>query len=603
MIQISVAGGMLDVPQQEVNRSFSTMRFSDAIPSQFTTDIELPRTAHNVALLGAYGELDRGQLFGEKIPCFIASDLLNVQGCLTVDRLTADTITCTVFFGTLPTEMLDVKIRDLIGDDSYTTLDMVSYANGHDSSERSVGKYNFYDSGLALRSGYSLNVPPYDDYGVPIMPAIKVDYLLQLIGAKIGCTMPFFGRKWYIVAKQLVGTRNVPAVSVYGITGDNLHQGVFDDTPKSECPQTGITITQTGYDISVKTDQDCTVEILIGGIIQEIYDYPYPLLPLIHITGHGEGYIDYVGGVYNNGVSYQFAATAGQTYTWHIFANIYVAKAVLAVKARTIGQQIGEEDEHEPIDVKILGRYGEHNLCYPNVSDCYIGTIACLGDLSVKDLLTALCWQTGQRLIMDGNTLSLRPATLTKTLRNATMVAFEPVFDQLGRHTLLKRTDGQRWDYVIENSLLADEMVLQDIPVYSDGMTTPRAAQQPRRRLVAPVYEFEWNTEEQQWDISAGDIDGIIIGELDTTNWWLQPLGAPSWLGVDHLGKVALTTWQTYEDVSECDYVYIFGHQYMLVDGTVDEESGLCEFRALEVAQPVTTQGRDFSDDFSDDFS
>ena len=151
--------------------------------------------------------------------------------------------------------------------------------------------------------------------------------------------------------------------------------------------------------------------------------------------------------------------------------------------------------------------------------------------------------------------------------------------------------------------LLADETVLQDIPVYSDGMTTPRSAQQPRRRLVAPVYEFEWNTEEQQWDISAGDIDGIIIGELDTANWWLQPLGAPSWLGVDHLGKVALTTWQTYEDVSECDYVYIEGHQYMLVDGTVDEESGLCEFRALEVAQPVTTQGRDFSDDFSDDFS
>ena len=181
MIGISVAGGMLDVPQQEVVRSFSTMRFSDAIPSQFTTDIELPRTAHNVALLGAYGELDRGQLFGEKIPCFISSDMLNVQGCLTVDRLTADAITCTVFFGTLPTELLDVKIRDLIGDDSYTTLDMVSYANGHDSSERSVGKYNFYDSGLALRSGYSLNVPPYDDYGVPIMPAIKVDYLLQLI--------------------------------------------------------------------------------------------------------------------------------------------------------------------------------------------------------------------------------------------------------------------------------------------------------------------------------------------------------------------------------------------------------------------------------------
>jgi hypothetical protein len=74
-------------------------------------------------------------------------------------------------------------------------------------------------------------------------------------------------------------------------------------------------------------------------------------------------------------------------------------------------------------------------------------------------------------------------------------------------------------------------------------------------------------------------------------------------MGIDELGKVALTTWQTYEDVSEYDYVFIDGHKYMIVDGTTDEESELCEFRALEVMNVSAVRGRDFSDDFSNDFS
>lgn len=604
MMQIALMGGMLDVPAQEISSSFASMRFAESIPDQWTTDIELPRTARNVSLLGAYGELDRGQLFGEKIPCFIATERHNDVGCLTVDRLTEDTITVTVYFGTLPTEILDTKIRDIIADDAYTTAEMVDY--DYNPSVKSCGKYNFYSSLQAVYNGVDMKVKPWNTYGLPLMPCIRVNYLLTLIGNKIGYTMPYFTEPWWIVAKELVGSRNVPAVVTYGVTDTNV-----DDDPVTSCQQTGISVSISSNKINIKVDQDCRLSVVVGGTIYEYYDYPYPYIPMIRITNASaptvDGSIDYPQ-AYDEAVNYTFNATAGTLYTWNVNSNIYVAKALLTVKAVTVGQIPQEDDEHEAIDPKNFGRYTDvdqdiyRNYCYPNIAECYIGTIACLGDVTVKELLTALCWQTGQRIVVDGNTLSFTLPNATKTLRNATLTAFEPVFDKLGRQNVLKRADGNKWSFGINNSLLADEVTTQEVKIWSKMVNF--AGITITNRLYAPIFAFEWDDDKHKWDIAMGeDIDGVIIGELDTATWSLKPLSKPSWMGIDELGKVALTTWQTYEDVSEYDYVFIDGHKYMIVDGTTDEESGLCEFRALEVMNVSAVRGRDFSDDFSNDFS
>lgn len=604
MIQIALMGGMLDVPAQEISSSFASMRFAESIPDQWTTDIELPRTARNVSLLGAYGELDRGQLFGEKIPCFIATERHNDVGCLTVDRLTEDTITVTVYFGTMPTEILDTKIRDIIADDATTTVDMVSYANGHDTSVRNVAKYNFYSSLQAVYNDVGMHVAPWTQYGLPLMPSINVNYLLTLIGNKIGYTMPYFTEQWWITAKELVGSRNVPAVVTHKVTRD----GVEADAVVS-CQQDGVSLTITNDTISISVDQDCTLRVRAGGQIWEnsgLYN------PTVSINSQSAPYS--AGTIVRDGdfhltTDYTFSATAGTVYTWKIATDDFssITYAFVTVRATTVGQIPQESDEHVAISPQAFGWYnisGEivhHNYCYPYISECYIGTIACLGDVTVKELLTALCWQTGQRIVVDGNTLSFTLPNATKTLRNATLIAFEPVFDKLGRQNKIKHTDGDVWSFGINNSLLADEVTVQDVKIWSK-----RAVRgiEPLNSLYAPIFNFNYDDDTQKWEIEMGeDIDGVIIGVLNTSTWFLRPIGKPSWMGINELGKVALTMWQTYEDVSEYDYVFIDGHKYMIVDGTTDEETGLCEFRALEVMNVSAVRGRDFSDDFSDDFS
>ena len=601
MIKIALMGGMLDVPAQEISSSFASMRFAESIPDQWTTDIELPRTARNVSLLGAYGELDRGQLFGEKIPCFIATERHNDVGCLTVDRLTEDTITVTVYFGTMPTEILDTKIRDIIADDATTTVDMVQFSL--DTTVRNVGKYLFYSSLQAVYNNAGMVVPPYDPLGLPLMPSINVNHLLSKIGNAIGYTMPYFTEQWWITAKELVGSRNVPAVNTYGVNLDGIHEDAI-----FSCSQDGVSIGTASDKITVKVDQNCTLKIRIGGKVFA----PNPPMGAIRVTSDNAPYAD---GMITNDttvhiiIDYSFSATAGTVYSWDVESTALYG--YLSVRACTVGQTPQESDEHATIDPKLMGRYTEgsvdeegykaHNYAYPYICDCYIGTIACLGDVTVKELLTALCWQTGQRIVVDGNTLSFTLPNATKTLRNATLIAFEPVFDKLGRQNKIKHTDGDVWSFGINNSLLADEVTVQDVKIWSK-----RAVRgiEPLNSLYAPIFNFNYDDDTQKWEIEMGeDIDGVIIGVLNTSTWFLRPIGKPSWMGIDELGKVALTTWQTYEDVSEYDYVFIDGHKYMIVDGTTDEESGLCEFRALEVMNVSAVRGRDFSDDFSDDFS
>lgn len=611
MIQISVIGGLLDIPQQDISSTFASLRFSDAIPEQFTTDIELPRTPHNTRLLGAYGELDRGQLFGAKIPCYIATEKRNSVGCLTVDRLTEMTITITVYFGNFPVELMDTKIRDLVSDNKDTIVEMVDYDDTPpDTSALNVGRYKFYTSYYAttLSSGQATRLPPFNTYGYPLMPAVRVNYLLQRIGTAIGYTMPIIDDEIYLVARELVGSRNVPAVSTFGVTQQNLDSDVL-----KECAQTGIELGKTQNYITLRTDQDCRVHVKIGGEITQALPHSVPPYDIIDFQSQNAGVSGgHIEPGHPIGVDWEFDATANTTYKWLVVPNGTVLLAKVTIWACTLDQMPTDSDDHEAIDISLLGRYVDSDGDYTQylldagIADCYIGAIACLGDYSVKEFLTALCWQTGQHIISDCKGLTFEPATREKTVKHATLTAFEPIFDKLGRVNILARPDGQKKTFGLDNSLLADEVTVQDVPLWSLGIKK-KVGVQVVQRLVTKILEWEYDAENTQWKPKMGDFDGMVIGKLNTTaganQWWLQPLDMPDWLGIDHLKKCALTTWQTYESVEGCDYVWIAGHQYMIVDGTTDEDSGVCEFRALEITDVVITGRRDFSDDFSDDFS
>ena len=590
MIQIALMGGMLDVPAQEISSSFASMRFADVIPDTYTTDIDLPRTAHNVALLGAYGELDRGQMFGRRIACFISSDTINSDGYLTVNRLTETTITITVYYGIIA-EPFDRPIRELVTDSGMTAYFKMDKYYSASHSISNVSRYDFYASLLAQAPniGVAQPFPPYSNNGYPLPPCVQVKWLLSQIGNAVGITLPYLNDDLlYIVAKEFKQTRNTPSVWTFHNDGSSLTTSTQLGVSFNYTCDNG---SQKEYKITV--DEDCTVTFKC------------------YCTGRTTIHTMYL---IVNGVSSQYRgfASAWDTYTRtetltagsEAKLQIDNGGGDFVVVMEVSGMTNLPSDEPQDLDTKLFGHNVEEYLytnC-PQQALCYMGAVGNIGDFTVKELLTAICWQFGHKVVKVGGVLSFAQPTATKTLRNATLTAFEPVYDKLGQYNHVKRRDGNEIQWSIDNLLLSDN-VTKDVDIYSKAVNASNLV--GMNFLLAEIFSWEADLTDMpiKWEVSVEDIDGLVMGRLNTSNWKLYVLSTLSSLGLDELGKVALTTWQTYEDVSEYDYVFIDGHKYMIVDGTTDEETGLCEFRALEVMNVSAVRGRDFSDDFSDDFS
>lgn len=583
MIKIAIDGGLLDMPQQEVSSTFSSLRFAEAIPEQFTTDITLPKTSHNIALLDAYGELDRGQLFGTKIPCYIAGDTFNTDGCLTVDKIEEETITATVYFGTLPLELLESKIRDLITDDSTTYYGLTGFS--YDTVLKNCALYRFYASKYSAGiNDYEQPMHPYETLGFPIPPSISVNALLSRLSAATGIQLPMLANDMFATAKMFKQARNVPSVWSF------KNGAVQTDTT-----QLGLTFTETTSDISgarcyrIQVDQDCTLTIRLAGIgYYNVFD------AVIKVNGQTYNVHEWYG------VWADFSTTENMTAGGEL--KVYVGNGYVndvALQITPSGMFNTPDDNSQQLNIDYFGHTLESYIasgCPLNVPT-YMGTIENLGDYTVKELLTALCWQTGQRIVNIGGALSFTTANTAKMVQQATIVSYEPVFDGLGRKNYVTRKDGNYGTFNIDNSLLDLECSIQDMEVWSMSIR--------RGKLLAPIYEWEVDGESSPpvWKPSFADVDGIVLSTLDTTYWLLMALPAPSTMDIDRLGKIALVTMQTYESVSDYDFIYYQGRVYMVVDGTTDEATGLTEVRALLVGNPAIVRLRDFSDDFSIDFS
>ena len=78
-----------------------------------------------------------------------------------------------------------------------------------------------------------------------------------------------------------------------------------------------------------------------------------------------------------------------------------------------------------------------------------------------------------------------------------------------------------------------------------------------------------------------GGVALAVLTAHSSGTLYLQPWGEWSMLGIDTLRRVAMIDAVTLDEISGCDYVYIDGHKYMLIEGDRDEETGLTNFKAL----------------------
>lgn len=103
MTQIYLENGELDLFGQEIEWQWETVRFSDGLQDQYTTDITLPKNTNNLNLLDAAGLLDRTQQpLGTKFaPCTLSSGQKQIDAYIEVVSVTEDEINICVYERTI----------------------------------------------------------------------------------------------------------------------------------------------------------------------------------------------------------------------------------------------------------------------------------------------------------------------------------------------------------------------------------------------------------------------------------------------------------------------------------------------------------------------
>ena len=609
MITIFIEGGQLDVPAQEISTSFKSMRFSSPLQDAFSTDIELPKTAHNVRLLGAYGELDRGQLFGQRIECFVTSETRTDAGFLTIDRVTSDSITATVFFSVLPLELFDKAVREILTDDITTAIPLKwrNHGSGQWTSADAVtAPSQWWMCNSELNYGGTTTVDSVRNAASPA--SIRFDDLMGRIAAKLGVGMPSTGSTLRIVAKNLQQARNVPSVCLC-----QWKYRLYQFETKYQ-PQLGMTLTPDHYGVQYTFDQPCTVHFCIFANTsygRQLNDSDNKdIQTIIKKNGIIIGSYTFIAGRHFNSGAYYITAAATPSDTFYIDSHSednYEDVSNLALyKVWTEGMV--NTDADNPDDITIFDRciddYFFGGIHYQdNVTQCpvfsYQGIMQNIGDDTVKAMLSSVCWQLGLRLKYESGALAMVAPDEEKVLRHAELVSYAPVFDGLGqRNKVTYKTVGDGTPYrsfALNNSRLKDEVKVQELVLYSADYFS---------HLYAPIYTWSYDEDGDVWSREPQELSGIVAG-TEGSNGWLEYLKNPSFLGLENLGKVALLTLRTDENVSLYDYVWYDGHKLMVVEGNTDEETGITEFTALEVGKVSVTpiDARAYSDGFDDGFN
>lgn len=586
MIQIAVNGELLDVPEQDITMSGKSLRFAEAISDEFSTDIELPRTQRNIAILGVYGLNMRGQLFGDRLQCFISTDLGNYDGYLTVDNVTEETITITLYWGLLPYESIDKKINEILTDDNTT---FVPYGNHLiNSGLLNVGQYDYYNSWWAL-AGQAEAVR------YPLSGAISINNIFSRLGSALGWTFPTVNSELYLIATGNKQARNVPTVCVMAGGGKYRYQNTVQYSP-----QLGVSYeaspnwSASNHEFYLIADQKCTMKI-----DWYIYENQGVAGELLVTEADGTTHLLTNSGIQNQWhISTLTITVAPNAVTKLNFSHLMLKSHVL--KFTPSGMVNTDKDDPQPLD--LVGRMASDYSAAawascPQQPLCYQGVIQNLSDLTVRELLTGLCWYLGKKISTTGKTMIFRSAYEEKDLTGkATLTEWEPIYDGFGRKnytdwagcTEAKLKEGANHRellFEMDCNRLEMEVCQQVLPFFRGAMY----ADNNGTTLGCTIPQWKWDSTDggQTWTASAEDIDKPALVRVYYSSADGEYIAASpdpiQGLDIENTDAIKYVTFETYEPMRGYDYLIIDGFRVMVTEWETDENTGQTTGKGLIV--------------------
>lgn len=524
---------------------WSSLRFSDAFQDAYSTDFELPMTAKNMRLLDVFSVLSRrGDPYASMVACCVVIDGLSSDGLISVDGVSGELIRCTVYFAQLPTALSEPVTR-IVTDNADTIVDFTDRTLEGESSR--VGDVN-----------YTL----YQTAGNIIRPNVKLSYLLSRLTAATGINLPSVPD-----TLRIIGTRQVvcPHNTVQVL---DLNWG---DT-SGEWLRTGQHITnEVGSEgVTVQQNRPARVEISAW-----VHTAIISGSAIVALQASEDGSTWTTRPLQSGGVGTTTHTTLQMTMTsqtkWRIQCSGWQGRIVLV--CRWSNYAITDNDYDVPLVFDRDADYSLPSWVDEDASFVYYGVLANLPTFTARELLSSLAWMMGKRIRVTPFAVELVDADVSKSIE-ARIDSVEFGCDKLGRTIKIESANGETLA-----SASIDSSKLQDTATLHKSIFARLQGVSAWNIVNVDFYSNNgdgWAAQDYNGGVALAVLTAHSSGTL-----YLQPWGEWSMLGIDTLRRVAMIDAVTLDEISGCDYVYIDGHKYMLIEGDRDEETGLINFKAL----------------------
>lgn len=564
MIKIYIDGQVLDMPSQAYSSHWANWRFTDILADQYSTDIELPMSARNIKLLDVWGLADRaGQIFGQGIRCSVVTARMSTDATLRVSKVTHEAITVTLYYDALPSS-LKAELGKLILDDEDTIIDWQA------QSKEDVG--NVHDVNI---SGYDYGIDLFSSPDALFYPNIKVNYILSRIEQQTGVSI---APQTY-ADLRLLCTRRV-------LCPQNTRQNILAETPANGLTHDG-TIKIYGQHIATeRVGEYVRFNRAAGSVKFTLESIGQGML------NAGETGTVYVEMSSDNGATWTTIYTATCAENEHQSGSYSTAvdegdlvrlrgdgTGITGTVQTFIAMQIedyaidysdyGKEMDfiNTPIPAWVQGR--SDMLCY-----MYYGAICNLPSMTVRELLTGIMWKTGTKIVATANSISWAAADSIEDIE-ARILSTAFTSDKFGQKNIFESADGVEllsWP-IVNDAIELEKVVNKSLFGYTPDVTSSYDT-------FARVPQYAWELKDDNTaELKVTEYKHPVLTKCES--YVLRAITAVNTQGLRTISRIIEVEGITDAEIAKLDYVRIGGHKYMLIEGDVDEVSGLTTFKGL----------------------
>jgi len=596
MITIQMRNGMLDVgSEQDIAFSWKSFRFAEGLRDQYTTDIELPKTANNIKILDCYNLLDSpNQLYGNQIqPAILTVDGRMTNCYLQVVSINKTTITVCLYENTFPMSIRDKNIARMFEDDNSTiiawnTNTLTAYPNW----------FKEYDYGM-----------PYDTQYAQLHPSKKLDDLLPVISNKINTSIPSIRPNWYVLA---TGKYLCPQNHKQYVEGKMDSSNIF-------CIMGGQHITNDlEYSASITSNdkiifnRDCNVSMNIW-ISWKAKNNGYKI-PFVVNQWHYDTHTNTSYEYQLNGLDYTNDITIGSA-TFNIKRNDHISFFIpdgdrfdmvsCLAELDITDYEITEDDYYQ--DMQYVSRLpklvvyqyggnsyedwyfdgssydlGWHRRGTSNTLHRYIqttwssfawfGYYANIPEMSVADLIWGIGWLLGRKPVFSNGELEWVDVDTSLTLTNAYISETRPASNYFGKKNYIKWKNDENAEPIseIDNIWLEDRRILHESPFAK----TTRLGQWSG---IVPQYSNpEYDSENGEYNCDFEDVGFVIMenatntGNIQVISPYIRTIPLQT-LGLESITSTVEVTIESFDIPTEpTDFIYLDGRKFFTIEGNVD---------------------------------